>query len=35
MVMASATVMEDVILKTVDESISLCWSTDSVGPEVK
>jgi hypothetical protein len=33
--MASATVMEDVILKTLDESISAFWSTDSVGPEVQ
>ncbi|KAJ3621292.1 hypothetical protein MTP99_003444 [Tenebrio molitor] len=35
MVMASAIVMEDVILKTVDESISSFWSTDSVNPEVQ
>jgi hypothetical protein len=35
MVMASAIVMEDVILKTFDESINSCWSTDSVGPEAQ
>jgi hypothetical protein len=35
MVMASAIVMEDVILKTVDESISSFWSTDSVSSEVQ
>jgi hypothetical protein len=35
MLMASAIVMEDEILKIFDESVSAVWSTDSVGPEVQ
>jgi hypothetical protein len=35
MVMASAIVMENLILKVFVESINSFWSTDSVGPEVQ